>query len=183
MGNQKPFTPKGEEVLRQEVVENYGFDEVEHEDLINKIVADRLKDEKMKASLHDSKEKKKETIAELTRKLEEAEKSKGTDEDKTKLKKELKQIVAEEQFIASGGSNTELRQLKKIMAATGKSFTEAKKDSLFVAFQEKQEREGISRLSQLPPSRGGTTTPTKEVDEIAKRNEGNLPPGFQVVKK
>lgn len=180
---QKPFTPKGEEVIRQEIIADFGLDpEVDiNKEIIDKAVARELKSEQMKASLHDSKEKKKKTIAELEEKL------KGTapkgDNKDTKPKGEdneakTRQLVAEEMFINSGGTNTELRQIKKIMAATGKSFRDAQKDSLFVAFQEKQEREQTSRSSQLPPARGGTPKPKTDDDKIADKNMGNLPPGF-----
>jgi hypothetical protein len=69
MGND--FAPKGEDILRQELIEATGLDPdlPENQDFINKTVALRLKDEQMKASLHDSKEKKKKTIAELEAKL------------------------------------------------------------------------------------------------------------------
>jgi hypothetical protein len=65
MGND--FAPKGEDTLRQELIEATGIDPdlPENQEFISKTVALRLKDEQMKASLHDSKEKKKKTIAEL----------------------------------------------------------------------------------------------------------------------
>lgn len=183
------FKPKGEDQIRQETIEALGLDENEetHKPVIERAVAVRLKDEQMKASLHEQKTKAKKEADERAAKiaeLEEASKSKGTtNEDKDKNKAEVLQLVAEQMFLEKGGSNTELRQIHKIMAATGKAFKDAQKDSLFIAFKEKNDREFNSRNSQLPPSRGGTATPSKELDNIASRNEGNLPPGFSTKKK
>lgn len=178
------FKPKGADVLRKEVEQVFiddGLDLEVNKDLIDKVTSIREKDEQFKASVHDSKEKKKLTIAEQEKKIKELEeaKSKGTqtpngDEQEAKTR----QMIAEEMFINSGGSNTELRQIKKVMTATGKSFRDAQNDSLFVAFKEKQEREGISRSSQLPPSRGGSPKLKGDEDTIANKNMGNLPPGF-----
>jgi hypothetical protein len=183
--NQMVFTPKGEEVLRAEIMA-LGFNEEDHADTIDSLVAMRLKDEKMKASLHDQKTKALKEAKDFKDAKEfykQGGKPKGVPKEEPKketpeAKEDVRLIVAKEMFLAQGGSNTELRQIDKIMKATGKSFWDAQKDSLYVAFQEKQEREDISRSSQLPPSRGGSPK-AKEQDEFEKKFSGSNHPRFQ----
>jgi len=51
------FKPKGEDVLREETIKS-GLDPEKDKDAIDKIVATRLQDEKVKGSLHEQKVKK-----------------------------------------------------------------------------------------------------------------------------
>ena len=56
------FEPKGEDVIRQEVIEafkgdNEDFDEESNKEVIDKITQQRMKDEEFKASLHKQKSK------------------------------------------------------------------------------------------------------------------------------
>lgn len=64
------FKAKAEDVIRQEVIEdlkgdNEDFYEEDYQDQIDRITQRRLKDEQFKASVHESKEKKKAEIEEL----------------------------------------------------------------------------------------------------------------------
>ena len=51
------FSPKGEEVLKSEVLEDLGMDYDGNEEVVDRVIARRLKDEEFKASLHADKKK------------------------------------------------------------------------------------------------------------------------------
>lgn len=176
-----PFVKKTVEQLTKEVIDDFGYNPEEHKPLIDLTVKKLLKREEIAESLYKQK-KNAQKEAEDAKKLAEeaAKKGKGSEGGD---KEETKRIVAEQMFLAQGGSKTALHQLHKIMKATGKNFWEAQNDELFVSFKEKQEKERISRDSQLPPSRGGSNASAKEVDKIAAEAEGNLPPGYEVKPK
>lgn len=74
----KAFKPKGEDEIRQETINNYGLDPESDSEKIDKIVADRLKDENFKAS----------------------EKEKNA-----RLKAELKNQTKAKEFYKAGGKN------------------------------------------------------------------------------
>ena len=162
------FNPKGEEVLRRETIESYGFDENDetHQPIIAKIVADRLKDETMKASLHSQKTKAKKEAKDYLKAKEYYKKGgqpKGAKDPKGENKnQDIDTLVAEKVYLTMGGTNTEIRQIRKIMAATGKKFDQAKKDGLFLAWKEKNDKEIKGKKAQLPPSRGGTSFSKEE---------------------
>lgn len=163
------FTPKGEDVLKQEVIKNYGLDESEHADLISKIVADRLKDEKMKASLHEQKTKAKVESKNFFKAKEYYKgggKPKGAKEPKRETDIDL--LVAQKVYLAQGGTNTEVRQIRKIMAATGKKFDQAQKDTLFLAWKNNNDAMLKDRKSQLGPSRGGSPADKKGAEPNEK---------------
>jgi ATP-dependent exoDNAse (exonuclease V) beta subunit len=187
----KEFTPKGEDILRKEIVEEFGIDESDpdQEAVLNKILEREMKAETMKASLWKQKQEAKAKLEEATKQ------TPPKTDDKDEEKKEKQSMTDEEidlrvdkkMFRANGGDDEQLRQIEKVMKATGKSFERAQKDSLYKAWNEdyltKNERAQSSRDSQLPPSRGGTTVVKDKADEVTKKFTDNLPEEFRPVKK
>lgn len=187
------FTPKGEEIIRNEVVEDLksdddNFDEEANKGKIDRIVQRRLKDEEMKASLWKQKSAKQE---ELEKKAEElARLAKGQDNPpkpgdngKGQDKPEIS-IVEMSQFFAKGGTKTELRYVQKVMAATGKDFAGAKNDPLFKAWKKENDKMLESRKAQRDPARGGTVKAKDGKDEkMVEEMSHNLPAGFSAKPK
>jgi hypothetical protein len=187
------FTQKGEDIIRNEVVEDLkvdddNFDEDANKGKIDRIVQRRLKDEEMKASLWKQKSAKQE---ELEKKAEElARLAKGQDnppkpEDKGKGQNKPDVSVTDMSwFFAKGGTRTELRYVQKVMGATGKDFRGAMNDPLFKAWKKENDKMLESRKAQLDPSRGGTAKQkASEDDKLVEEMSRNLPAGFSAKPK
>lgn len=181
----KPFKPKGEDELRKGFEEILG-DETD-EKVLDSLVAQGLKDEKFKASLHKQKSEQGSGRKHYKQMLEKAGIDPKTgepvkkDPEKGGKSVDSKTAIAEEVFLQGGGRRTNLRQIRKVMSATGKSFAEAQKDSLYTAFVEKQDAETKSRGGQLGAS-GGSGVSTNKETEMERTMGGKLksllPPGF-----
>lgn len=166
------FEPKGEDVIRQEVIEDLkgdseDFNEEEYRATIDRITQRRLKDESFKAS----EKKKNTTIKELLNEIEGE-----TDYDKLKVlkdklakargekgKTELKGLdndveklgisqIDINRFFGAGHSRTELGFIIKVMKAEGNDFNEAWKSDLFKAYKDKNDAKIKSKKSKLGPS-------------------------------
>lgn len=193
------FEPKGEDVIRQEVIEdlkgdNEDFNADDHKDTIDRITQRRLKDESFKAS----EKKKNTTIKELLKEIDgetdddklnvlkgrlaKAKGEKGS--DKTELKgfdKDVKDLgisnIDINRFFGAGGSRTELGFIIKVMKAEGNNFDKAWKSDLFKTYKEKNDAKIKSKKSKLGPS-GSSVNPDdnkpQPKTEQEKRMVGSL---------
>lgn len=174
----QPFQPKGEDVIRQEVIEdlkgdNEDFNAEENQPTIDRITARRLKDEEFKASLHKSKEDKKKKLAEL--------------EGSKSAKAEVNTGVSptdEAYFFAKGHSRTELGLLKQAMSALKADFNSAWKSDLFKALKATNDAKIRSKEGKLGVAGAGgspkdkTPQPTTDTEKkfssyISQRAERN----------
>lgn len=107
-------------------------------------------------------------------------KEKSEKKDDSLISKELKIL-----YRRTGGTNTELRYLEKVMKATGKDFEEAMKDGLFVAWKEQNDAKIKSKESKLGPAGSSSVNKDKEpkpitetekkfADYISTRTERNI---------
>jgi len=158
------FSPKGEDVLREEAINEFGldYDNEEHKPFVDKLVAIRLKDEKMKASLHDQKVKTQQKLKDMMKAKEfykQGAKPKGADES----------VISSDDksyFFAKGGSRTELRQIEKIMKAEETDFNRAWRSELFKAWKAMNDAKIKSKESKLGPS--GVSTSSKDGKPVPK---------------
>jgi hypothetical protein len=165
------FSPKGEDVLRDEAINEFGldYDNEEHRPFVDKLVAIRLKDEKMKASLHEQKVKTQQKLKDMLKAKEfykQGVKPKGAEGQESVIPSDDKAY-----FYAKGGSRTELKFIEKIMKAEGTDFNRAWKSDLFKAMKAENDAKIKSKESKLGPSgsstssKGGKPVPKTEAEK------------------
>jgi hypothetical protein len=186
------FTQKGEDIIRNEVIEDLkgGKDDFkldENKETIDRITQRRLKDEQMKASLHKQKvgvQERKDYYKGLAEKAKE-EPQKGKPDGKSQMAETGEVSTADiARHFAKGGTQTELRYAMKVMKATGKDFKSAKNDGLFQAWKKQNDEKIESAKAQMDPSRGGQRTgKLTEEQKMAEKFSKDLPAGFSAKPK
>lgn len=180
------FKAKAENEIRLEVIEdlkagNEEFNADEHKDQIDRITQRRLKDEQFKASVHKSKEEKKQKIAELENKL----KGSGSNEDKKpefvtkeEFEKTLNQTAHRNKY--SWMQDDEYQLVKRESDSAGKSFEDTLKDNKVVKtyFQNIDIKNRQAGAIGLPSTMVDQEGPDSEEAKIAKSFDKNFPPGF-----
>ena len=195
----KKFKPKGKDVLKKEISEHVNkkyshLDEDDRDKLIGDMLETRLKDENFKASVHKQKDNHSRGRKHYKTTLKEAGLdpktgkpiSKGN--NKPKGDKEEQDIISADNkmyfFSRVKGTRTELRHLRKVMKATGKSFDKAMDDNLYTTWKQENDKLIKSKGSKLGASRGGHHGSRKtEEDKIEDDMSDNLPPSFSAKKK
>jgi len=189
-----PEEQKTEDELRQEIVTEYDFDETNDEESINKILelkkdrysATNQKKEAQKES--DNRNKRKEELKGFlkeagfdpnTGKKVDTKVDKETPPELNKQKETTIPSDDKAYLYAQGDTRTEVRYLEKVMKMTGKSWTKAKEDNLYIAWQKDNDKLITRRGSQLKASRGGGERTKSEQSETTAKMAEELPEGFE----
>ncbi len=173
------FEPKGKDALRTEVVENYSLSEDNDNDLIEKIVEDRYKDEQFKASEKNKTFKSRDDLKRMTKGKEFY--KKGGD----KSKRTKTSISSEDRsyLFAKGMSRTEMKYLETVIQSTGKGWEAARQDSLYKTWKKDNDALIKRRGAQLDASRGGSSGKEQtDHDKMVNKFSSNLPKGFSLKK-
>lgn len=175
----KPFQPKGADVLRSELITELGLapENETNKEIIEKLVARELKNEEFKASLHKQKTNAKKQAKDLFKAKEfyktggkKADKSKGTKDENKDKNEDLDTLVSEKVYLKQGGTNTEVRMIKQVMKAFGINFDKASQHKVFLTWKKTNDEENEARKAQLGPSRGGKPA-SKDVKMTDKDKE------------
>ncbi len=149
MSNDNEFTPKGEDEIRQQVIEDYDFDEEKDGERIEKLTKREVEAQedlgtaiKQKKTQRDSKEKHEAKLKELgydpetgekleteeeKKKKKEADKKKGSDEPTEREKKRDEEIDALKMENAGDFSEDVQKNIKEFAKMEGVSYKEAAK--------------------------------------------------------
>jgi hypothetical protein len=171
------FKPKGEDEIRQEVIEDFkgdteDFDPEEYEDKITRITQRRLKDEQFKASVHKSKEEKKAKLAEMEQKM-----GAGSNEQKPKGNDELELSIKDSARLQQ--ANIPVDDWDEVVSYAkfkGISITDALGSSVVKStLRERQEERQTAEATNVGKARRGTSKVSgqKLAEEASK--SGKLP--------
>lgn len=176
---------KTEEQLREEIIEDFGWNEEDNKEQIDKV----LKLKKDRYSATQSKQKYKDELSDM---------KKGKEHYKTQAKKVTKAKEAKEEakedakisaddksyLFAKGMSRTEVRHLEKVMGQTKKSWEKALSDNLYTTFKKENDAVIKRRGSTLGASHGGSEAAKGTIQaEVVEEFSKDLPAGLAGQKK
>ena len=173
---------KTEEQLRQEICEEFDWNEDDNKEQIDKVL--QIKKDRYVAT---QRQKKAQEEADLLKKGKDfykaqAKEAKKPKKGKDKPNEQEARITADDKaylYGRLGYARTEVRYLEKIMKITGKKFPEAIKDNLFTSWKSTNDALIKRRGASLSASRGGSSAGEKgEQEKIVKKFAGKLPKGF-----
>lgn len=132
----KEFTPKTEEQIKEEVIDDLKgdsdyFDEEDNADIIQRVTQRRLVDEKFKTSKHEQATKRKERITELETKLGESDGTESktkTSADEKSIKETIKELKDEEYLEELPHSDELKDKIKTLSKINGISVKKAAED-------------------------------------------------------
>jgi len=181
----KKFRPKGRDELKTEILANYGIDYDANQELVDKMIEDRFKDEEFKAAEKNKTAKARELLDDMTRAKEFYKKG-----GKPKGAKEPKQadpslsLEDKAYLFGRGYTRTEVRHLEKVMKITKKPWDKAISDSLFTSWKRDNDILIQRRGSSLGASRGGGSGKEKtNEEEMTNKFSSGLPKGFKFTPK
>jgi len=179
----KPFAPKDAETLKAEVLTELGIEYEGNEEVVDKIVARDLKDEEVKASLHEQKEKRGEKLTVYEKRLRDAgfdpetgEKLKSNDAPKDEKKDEV--IFTPKDYLAlteNKVGSEDFDEVMRISKLLGKPVAETLKDKTAqLILQAHREERATAEATATGTSRQRTSTTVGE--KVVKDFEsGKLP--------
>lgn len=165
MSNDEKFTPKGEEEMREEVIEKYNLTD-EQSDLADSLTSDAL----------ESQEKLSKAIEQKIKHRDEAQRLANLDTpDINKPNKDGDQVnevmTHEEIVMIAKGEEEEVDFLKLISKGSGISFKKAKETDSYKTFIRGRDVIKKEEASQLPAS--GKNSPTKPLSDDEHRDKFN----------
>ena len=186
MDKKKPFSPKGEDILKKEAIAyvNKHLSHLEEEDkekIIKKMVVDNLKNENFKAG----QKKKTDNARKLAKDMEKGKeyykglkKSKGTNQDKGSEYT----ISAEDRAYLHGKMNLSRTQVKLLIKSMKidetNSWEKAIGGATYKGLNENNNSIIRKMGGSIGASRGGSRGKQTSNDDIANKLMGNLPPGY-----
>jgi tRNA U34 5-carboxymethylaminomethyl modifying enzyme MnmG/GidA len=178
----KEFTPKGEDVIREEVIKDFDLKPEDHEDLIKKLTSERMENQKklskaieQKIDYRNAKDFYKQK-AEPVKPGEKKEAKTEIDESKFVTKEEFEKTQRRNQY--SYLTNEEFDFVNALAKGTGKKFEECLDEPIVKEHLESNEAQTrIAGATGSPSTRFKTSSEPKE-KKIAKEFDKDYPVGF-----
>lgn len=164
------FTPKGEEDVRAEVIEDLGLDVEEHSELIDKITAERLEHQKSLSTAIRQKRDKAKALEDMKKGKDFYKKKAGFKEPKgSNSSNEQIGLSREEAILYSQGfADEDVKLASKLSKLNGISLIEATKDDYFLAKVQERKDKAKAEKAGLPPAQGGGHSTEKNAGDMTR---------------